>query len=479
MTFINLIPPIYATAAQFGASPSAPATQNDAAFAAAIASLPASGGVIAVPAVGKYFISQPIVINNDGVSLVSFGERDGSATIQIDPSADPSYALIVGNTRNADSCLISGITFIGRSTTTSTGKGIHFRSNGGKIQQSKVALFGGNGIEVDSFSGTIYEVFFDDVELVWNGMNTTTPGDNLVINGGASDCEYHRVISQGDAAKSTTNNGITINGAGQQKFVDCHCYFCKSDGFYIISGVGCQILGGEFENNTLNGIETSGINTFIVGASCFGNSNTDIASYAQCNIIGCNCYSVTFENIYVNSANGGIIANNTISGSSTAIAFDTGASGFICHDNVLSATGGQVIATKSTNSEFHDNVCLAGQNIIEQTGAQGNNIHDNTLIGGGTITQIGTNTRIRNNIGFNPRGHSVTQPAVPATTVAATNTTGCDCTVHILGGTLTLVSVGGSSVGITAAAPAGNVHSVRVPVGQTIAITYSVAPTWQ
>ena len=111
----------------FGASPGNTAAQNDTAFAAAIAALPASGGVIAVPSTGIYLISQPIIINNDGVSLVSLGQRDGSATIQIAPTADPSYALIVGNTRNSDSCLISGIAFIGRNNTTSTGKGILFR----------------------------------------------------------------------------------------------------------------------------------------------------------------------------------------------------------------------------------------------------------------------------------------------------------------------------------------------------------------
>lgn len=73
---------------------------------------------------------------------------------------------------------------------------------------------------------------------------------------------------------------------------------------------------------------------------------------------------------------------------------------------------------------------------------------------------------------------SVTQPAVPASTVAATNTTGVACVVYVVGGTLTVISVGGVATGITAAAAAGAAHTILVAPGQTIAITYTVAPTW-
>lgn len=73
--------------------------------------------------------------------------------------------------------------------------------------------------------------------------------------------------------------------------------------------------------------------------------------------------------------------------------------------------------------------------------------------------------------GYNPRGYSVTQPAVPASGVSQTNTTGVDCTVFVTGGTVTAIAIGGTNTGLTSG-------SFRVPVGQTINLTYSAAPTW-
>lgn len=66
---------------------------------------------------------------------------------------------------------------------------------------------------------------------------------------------------------------------------------------------------------------------------------------------------------------------------------------------------------------------------------------------------------------------TVNSPAVPATTVNAANSTGTVVAVTISGGTLTSVVVNGSQAGTTAG-------TYLVPVGGTISITYSVAPTW-
>jgi hypothetical protein len=73
---------------------------------------------------------------------------------------------------------------------------------------------------------------------------------------------------------------------------------------------------------------------------------------------------------------------------------------------------------------------------------------------------------------------AVTTPAVPGTGVAIKNNTGVDVTVYIKGGTLTVITVGGVATGIAAAAAANTAHSIPVAMNQTIAITYTVAPTW-
>lgn len=76
---------------------------------------------------------------------------------------------------------------------------------------------------------------------------------------------------------------------------------------------------------------------------------------------------------------------------------------------------------------------------------------------------------------FNLAAPTVNSPAVPtsgtATTNLVTNATGTVVAVAISAGTLTFVYVNGSQAGTTAG-------TYLVPVGGTISITYSVAPTW-
>lgn len=71
-----------------------------------------------------------------------------------------------------------------------------------------------------------------------------------------------------------------------------------------------------------------------------------------------------------------------------------------------------------------------------------------------------------------PAGEWASKPAVPATTVAAVNTSDQLMWVEVVGGTVTAVTVDGVSVGRTS-----GLFIVRPGVG--IAITYSAAPTWK
>lgn len=95
----------------------------------------------------------------------------------------------------------------------------------------------------------------------------------------------------------------------------------------------------------------------------------------------------------------------------------------------------------------------------------------------GVTTQIaGTPAQaavsIKNNTGHRLTGVNFA-PAVPASTVAATNNNGYTVMVYLSGGTVTAVNINGSS--FAAASPSGG---YRIEPGDTIAITYAVAPTW-
>lgn len=66
---------------------------------------------------------------------------------------------------------------------------------------------------------------------------------------------------------------------------------------------------------------------------------------------------------------------------------------------------------------------------------------------------------------------TVSSPAVPATGVAASNSTGSVAAVAVAGGTLTAVDVSGTQAGTTDG-------TYLVPVNGTISVTYTAAPTW-
>ena len=67
---------------------------------------------------------------------------------------------------------------------------------------------------------------------------------------------------------------------------------------------------------------------------------------------------------------------------------------------------------------------------------------------------------------------STLTPAVPASGTAVMNSTGQDITVVLAAGTTTHITVNGTDRGTTTPA------QVMLPAGQSITLTYSVAPVW-
>ena len=72
---------------------------------------------------------------------------------------------------------------------------------------------------------------------------------------------------------------------------------------------------------------------------------------------------------------------------------------------------------------------------------------------------------------INPFGSTLPQPAIAASAAVVTNKQGADATVIVAGGTVSAIAIGGTATGLTSG-------SFRVPSGQTITLTYTVAPTW-
>lgn len=78
-----------------------------------------------------------------------------------------------------------------------------------------------------------------------------------------------------------------------------------------------------------------------------------------------------------------------------------------------------------------------------------------------------------------PAGVKVTTPAIPATTVLASNTTSFVVTVVITGGNITAVKVGTAGQTFAQATQEGTgAGTYIVPPNGSIGIAYTAAPTW-
>ena len=169
------------------------------------------------------------------------------------------------------------------------------------------------------------------------------------------------------------------------------------------------------------------------------------------------------DNVIVNNGHGGLgLDSATIQGATVN-----------CVGNVIS---GNIARDDGKNIDaFSGSASQQGSGIKELAAGQGPNTYLNNLVSGNVTnwTISSTGNTLRGNQNYNPVGKFGAQPAVPASGTAYTNVLNADATVHINGGTVTAIAVGGQATGLTAT-PA----TVRVPAGQTITLTYSVAPTW-
>lgn len=142
-------------------------------------------------------------------------------------------------------------------------------------------------------------------------------------------------------------------------------------------------------------------------------------------------------------------------------------------DNHIGTTGGFGVNTVGIllNAGTNGSLMILSNTMTGNTTA----ITDNT-----TVTTTANNNRIiQKNLGFNPKS-VVATPAVPATTVAVFNSTGVDVTVFLKDATpanLTVITIGG--VAVTTNAPVAAVaFTAPLAANQSIAMTFTTAPTW-
>lgn len=211
---------------------------------------------------------------------------------------------------------------------------------------------------------------------------------------------------------------------------------CLGEGLVLYGGQGLQVVGNTIEGCAPNSAGGYGgaLDVRGVQQSTFANNNVVNNGHG-----GVTLDDATINSVTVHTANNTFENNNV---------FDDG----LNYDE-LNAHQQQ------------------GTGFSETSSAQGPNTYlNNRVFGNGTNWNIqSTGNTLARNQNYNPVGKFTAQPAVSTTPYV--NILNADATVYVTGGTVSVVSIGGQATGQTAGA-------FRVVAGQTITLTYSVAPTW-
>jgi hypothetical protein len=446
----------------------------EAAFTAAAAALGASGGVIRAPRGTYLTTSTPYVISGD--QIIIDGDGPGQTTFKT-ASTTGDQIRMTGYGSGMRNCSLQGP---GSGTTSNKTAGIGldiqgtegFAENvqtayqfdsirlGGALVDARTVIcryFTRSGVVVDHQS----DHRITTVLMVNNAATLPTLAGIEVKQTASLVLEQLNIIASNFALNLNPATGVTIPSI---KATDC---------FFDTSAVGVNmtadgsVLRSEFTNCWFSSQSIAGIRM-----DPSTNGQVDGVTFVNCDI---------YNN--VGGTTNGVIAGTrvkkwkmvgcSVAGWTNGINLTAGANHF---PTILSNTIGSV-------SAFGVN----GTGIVVAAGSykglviSGNDVVDNTTaISLGAVTPAaGANYRIIDNAGINPRG-TVTTPAVGATTVAVTNTTGFRVTAFIKNGTTAPTAAVLNGVTITAFAipAASGFWSVQLDPGATIAFTYTVVPTW-
>jgi len=272
---------------------------------------------------------------------------------------------------------------------------------------------------VDLTSGS----FFSNVRVVVDGITVAAPYNPSVIAMDLRRCaqaDVPRFSALADAAPFELNDSATDD-----------------------NGIGLY-MPSQNNNDSCN-IGVYGCEGFYYG---LGASDHLTAQRVGC--IYCNTAIVLVDTITI-PAHGSSILYASVEATPTAIEF-IGGSGGLKFPLVVHQMNTEGVTTAVKDS---------GNFLRGYVGWTANEDADPVVVGAAHI-------KVENL--YRARG-AISAPAVPASTVAATPIFR-DAAVTISGGTVTAITVDGTAAGVTSG-------TVVVPCGKTIALTYSVAPTWR
>ncbi len=375
---------------------------------------------------GTYEISSSQIILSSGVDI--WGESNGSVILRLADGANCDVIRVGDGLTALTDITIRDIQIDGNKANQTNNfiSGIYFKGGSGtKITRSNILdcyIYGCRKAGIRFYYSDNNMINRNKVILNNKGIDLYYSSDNLVIENQAnSNIDFTGIgvgygnnnTLIGNQANSNTGDGINISNGNNNVVIGNHLSLNITHGIYVQWADNNIVVENQANSNTQDGIRIkNGENNLINGNQVNSNSGNGIQLYTLGNP--------------PNSE------YNMISGNRT-----TGNSGH----------GIKILAN-----------CI--DNFIIQNYCTGNIT--------GAISDVGTGTIIRDNIGYNPVGaSSITVTASPFTHTAGASPE----TIYVRAGTVSNISKGGTTLFIDTG------HSVDLEPGKSMVVTYTVIPT--
>ena len=237
-----------------------------AAFSAAMAALPSTGGEIFIP-VGTYLIGTQIIttkritFRGEGMvetSSVSGAGYMGASTIL--KAGTMTTAVLSLNHPSSQVCAL-----VVRGASGNAGNGIDIKCNGANIENCSVINMGGDGIRIGTDAGGTNQNSFRliNVVLAYNGGHGLYVHDGGANNANAGFAYGLRCLNNG-------GDGVRTKVGFKNTYIGCLMQANSGYGWHFLSDVNKQIfntvIGGDSEGNLSGDVlvtNTSWYNTFI------------------------------------------------------------------------------------------------------------------------------------------------------------------------------------------------------------------------
>jgi hypothetical protein len=484
---------------------------------AAIIAAATTGQTIYFPP-GTYQFASTINVGTKSFKFVGAGSGQAGApavvyTILCTTSATADLFALTDTywyTEFSDICFSTTVTktagaMINTGTASSSGNvGTHIRrcnfngSTQGSFNLFNCVVFNGtNSANQTMVEDCYFENFASFGISLVNNTTTNSTSSSLVVSG----CTMQGQLSSGNALA-----GIQVTQCGAVQIDNCDIIGCVNNllcnpatgspaqgvfSLYCTNTYFDNSFGSCIKLTGTGNIERSKFEqcSFTVTGGSTGYSAVEISSTATIlptgiDFVNCNVYNTfgntgTSNGFLINGCQDINILGCRIAGWTNGINI-TPSTGVVTKPNIqgciIGSSGNIGVNTVgillNAGSFAYGSIQIQNNNLVGNTTP----ITDSSTI---TVTALANVQRlINNNLGYQvASGRGVVTPTVPATTVAVFNPNGVTCSVWIIAGTLTVVKVGGINTPYVAAIASPGIP-VRVGANESLAVTFSVAPTW-